>query len=60
VQMIALPESGPNPLPRENFRFGHRTPQTGVDVEMKWRRGDYYVPGTKPRDELVQIETTTV
>jgi formate dehydrogenase major subunit len=60
VQMIALPESGPNPLPRENFRFGHRTPQTGVDVEMKWERDDYYVPGTKPRDELVQIETTTV
>jgi formate dehydrogenase major subunit len=58
VQMIVLPESGPGPLPKENFRFGHRTPQEGVDVETKWQRADYYLPGTKPRDELVQIKTT--
>jgi formate dehydrogenase major subunit len=60
VHMTVLPESGPSPLPRENFRFGHRTPQDGVDVQTKWQRGDYYLPGTKPRDELVQIKTTTV
>jgi formate dehydrogenase major subunit len=60
VQMVVLNESGPNPLPRENFRWGHRTPQEGVEVENKWQRADYYVPGTKPRDELVQIKTTTV
>jgi formate dehydrogenase major subunit len=60
VQMIILPESGPGPLPKENFRFGHRTPQEGVEVEMKWQRADYYLPGTKPRDELVQIKTTHV
>ena len=60
VQMTVLNEQGPNPLPRENFRWGHRTPQDGVDVENKWQRPDYYVPGTKPRDELVQIKTTTV
>ncbi len=60
VEMVVLPESGPGPLPRENFRFGQRTPQGGVDVEAKWAREDYYLPGTKPRDELVQIETTTV
>jgi formate dehydrogenase major subunit len=60
VQMIVLPESGPGPLPKENFRFGHRTPQEGVEVETKWQRADYYLPGTKPRDELVQIKTTNV
>jgi len=60
VQMIVLPESGPGPLPRENFRFGHRTPQNGVDVEAKWRRADYYIPGSKLRDKLVQIKTTHV
>jgi formate dehydrogenase major subunit len=60
VQMTVLKEQGPNPLPRENFRWGHRTPQEGVEVETKWQRSDYYVPGTKPRDELVQIKTTTV
>jgi formate dehydrogenase major subunit len=45
---------------KRNFRFGHRTPQEGVEVEMKWQRADYYLPGTKPRDELVQIKTTNV
>jgi formate dehydrogenase major subunit len=60
VQMVVLNETGPNPLPRENFRWGHRTPQEGVGVEAKWQRPDYYVPGTKSRDELVQIKTTTV
>jgi len=60
VQMVVLNETGPNPLPRENFRWGHRTPQGGVEVENKWERSDYYVPGTKSRDELVQIKTTTV
>jgi formate dehydrogenase major subunit len=60
VQMIVLPDTGPNPLPRENFRNGHRTPQEGVEVETKWKRSDYYLPGTKSRDELVQIKTTTV
>ena len=60
VQMVVLNETGPNPLPRENFRWGHRTPQEGVEVENKWQRSDYYVPGTKHCDELVQIKTTTV
>jgi formate dehydrogenase major subunit len=60
VQMVVLNQEGDNPLPRENFRWGHRTPQEGVEVEAKWQRADYYVPGTKPRDELVQIKTTTV
>lgn len=58
VQMIAMPEQGLSPLPRTNFRFGHPTPQNGVEVERKWRRGDYRVPGTAPDDKLVQIENS--
>jgi formate dehydrogenase major subunit len=48
------------PLPRGNFRFGKRTPQNGVEIERKWARPDYYLPGTKESDRLVQIETTRV
>jgi formate dehydrogenase major subunit len=51
VSMLVLPEVGESPLPRRNFRFGHRTPQQGVEVERKWQRADYRVPGGK----LVQI-----
>ena len=60
VQMIVLPEQGKNPLPLENFRNGRRTPQSGVEVERKWARADYHLPGTSPADKLVQIKTTTV
>jgi formate dehydrogenase major subunit len=47
VQMEVLPEIGENPLPRINWRFGHPTPQTGVEVERKWKRPDYRIPGTR-------------
>ncbi len=60
VQMIVLPEQGKNPLPLENFRNGRRTPQSGVEVERKWARKDYHLPGTSPADKLVQIKSTTV
>jgi formate dehydrogenase major subunit len=50
-------EMGPNPLPRRNFRYGTRTPTTGVEVERKRARADYHVPGTKPADKLVQIKS---
>lgn len=30
-----------SPLPRGNFRYGHRTPNDGVDVTVKWARDDY-------------------
>ena len=53
VQMRILGKEEP-PLPRENFRFGHRTPQNGVEVERKWRRPDYHKPG----GDLVQLEMT--
>ena len=58
VRMIILDETGKNPLPPQNFRWGHRTPQEGVEVERKWKRADYYIPGTGRDDKLVQIETT--
>ena len=60
VHMTVLPEKGSNPLPPENFRHGHRTPQTGVEVERKWKRTDYTAPGTNNGDQLVQIKTTQV
>ena len=47
VHMEVLPEVGESPLPRINSRFGHPTPQQGVEVERKWTRSDYRVPGTK-------------
>lgn len=56
VQMIPLPEQGPSPLPRRNFRFGRPTPQIGVEVERKWQRADYRMPGTSAGEQLVQIE----
>ena len=58
VNMKVLPEQGENPLPRRNFRWGTRTPTSGVEVEKKRARADYYLPGTRQRDKLVQIETT--
>jgi len=54
VQMTILPEQGESPLPRNNFRFGQRTPQTGVEVERKWANPNYHLPG----DKLVQIKST--
>jgi formate dehydrogenase major subunit len=53
VQMHILGKEDP-PLPKENFRFGHRTPQNGVEVQRKWRRPDYRKPG----GDLVQLDMT--
>jgi formate dehydrogenase major subunit len=47
VRMETLPEVGESPLPRINSRFGHTTPQPGVEVGRKWARADYRVPGTR-------------
>jgi formate dehydrogenase major subunit len=52
VRMTVTPEQGANPLPRTNSRWGHPTPQNGVEVERKWNRPDYDEPGS----ELVQIQ----
>jgi formate dehydrogenase major subunit len=53
VHLRVCPEIGESPLPRINHRFGHPTPQRGVEVERKWQRADYRVPG----NGLVQIRT---
>jgi formate dehydrogenase major subunit len=53
VHLRVLPEVGESPLPRINHRFGHPTPQHGVEVERKWKRPDYRLPGSG----LVQIQT---
>jgi formate dehydrogenase major subunit len=53
VRLQVLPDIGESPLPRTNFRFGHPTPQQGVEVERKWHRADYRMPGS----ELVQIQS---
>jgi formate dehydrogenase major subunit len=50
--MEVLAEIGDSPLPRINHRFGHPTPQQGVEVERKWKRPDYRTPG----NQLVQIQ----
>ncbi|HWF18175.1 MAG TPA: formate dehydrogenase subunit alpha [Verrucomicrobiae bacterium] len=46
VRLRVLAESGENPLPRTNPRYGHPTPQRGVEVERKWKRSDYRIPGS--------------
>jgi formate dehydrogenase major subunit len=53
VHLNVLPEVGEGPLPRVNSRFGHPTPQQGVEVERKWKRPDYATPG----NGLVQLQT---
>lgn len=56
VRLTILDPAGESPLPRGNSRFGHPTPQRGVEVERKWARGDYH----RPNEGLVQIEAQTV
>jgi formate dehydrogenase major subunit len=53
VKLRVLNKKGENPLPRTNSRFGHPTPQRGVEVERKWKRPDYTMPG----NGLVNIRT---
>jgi formate dehydrogenase major subunit len=52
VKMTVLPEIGESPLPRTNSRWGQPTPQHGVEVERKWQRADYRIPGP----QFVQIQ----
>jgi len=52
VKLTVLPEIGASPLPRTNHRWGHPTPQRGVEVERKWKRADYRIPGP----QLIQIQ----
>jgi len=45
VRLQVLAAKGESPLPRTNSRFGHPTPQKGVDIEAKWRQPGYRFPG---------------
>jgi len=55
VRIKVLPDQGTNPIKPLNFRYsGKPTPQNGVEVERKWKRSDYRMPGTQP---LVQIHS---
>jgi formate dehydrogenase major subunit len=51
VSLRVLPLKGMSPLRKGNWRLGHPTPQRGVEVERKWKRPDYHLPGTR----LVQL-----
>ena len=53
VRLEVLSVDGATPLPPTNHRYGHPTPQRGVEVERKWRRSDYTFPGDLP--DLPQI-----
>jgi formate dehydrogenase major subunit len=54
VKIKLLPERGSNPLKSLNPRYsGKPTPQMGVEVERKWKRSDYRMPGAP---KLVQIQ----
>jgi formate dehydrogenase major subunit len=56
VRMQTLSATGENPLPRTNHRWGHPTPQQGVEVERKWRQPGYQFPGNAP----IQIDATQI
>ena len=45
AKLIILDKGSKSPLPENNFRFGNRVPQMGVNVEAKWQRDDYVFPG---------------
>lgn len=45
VKMEIVEETGKSPLPKNNFRYGNRNPQKGVEVWRKWARKDYLFPG---------------
>jgi formate dehydrogenase major subunit len=45
VRLQVLAPKGESPLPRTNSRFGHPTPQHGVEIEAKWQQPGYKFPG---------------
>jgi len=54
VKMNVLAEKGESPLPRVNSRFGHPTPQLSVEIEKKWKRPDYHMPGNGAAQSKVE------
>jgi formate dehydrogenase major subunit len=59
VRMRVVEASGASPLPKTDQRFGHPTPQAGVEIERKWKQPGYRMPGSEPLRQLVQIKTKT-
>ncbi|AJY52904.1 formate dehydrogenase subunit alpha [Vreelandella sulfidaeris] len=52
VKLEVLDKRTEPPLPSTNYRFGRRTPNQGVAVEVKWMQEDYRLPPaqqTNPR-----------
>lgn len=47
VKLEVLDKRMEPPLPSTNYRFGQRTPNQGVAVEVKWMRDDYHLPPDK-------------
>jgi formate dehydrogenase major subunit len=43
IEVLSKPPGEP-PLPHNNSRYGHRTPNGGPHVEDKWARSDYVQP----------------
>ena len=43
IEVLDRPKGEP-PLPYHNYRYGHRTPNSGPRVEDKWARDDYVAP----------------
>ena len=40
------PDPDGSPLPKGHHRYGNPTPQDGVEVQRRWARPDYRMPGT--------------
>ncbi|MFL5813911.1 MAG: formate dehydrogenase subunit alpha [Bdellovibrionia bacterium] len=56
VRIEVLPLIEGTPLPRTNHRYGHRTPQKGVEVERKWNRPDYQAPQGAPLPPQAEVK----
>lgn len=59
VRMEVLGEKGAEPLPRGNFRYGHPTPQRGVEIERKWARPDYIFPAHDPHGQGTSLNANS-
>ncbi len=57
VRIQVLADKGSSPLTKMSFRnTGKQTPQSGVEIERKWKRSDYQFPDPLG---LVQIRTSS-
>ncbi|WP_163970840.1 formate dehydrogenase subunit alpha [Oceanobacillus halotolerans] len=51
VKMEVIKKKGKSPIPPNNFRRGNRQPQISVNVERKWQRADYHMPGSQVKQD---------